>query len=191
MLLKPAPNGSAGCIICGANASRLRLCWDHIKIMRYDQQMRFDLHIPDCEVEGCRRMMENLGRFCGRHYEAHLKGNRLHSEGGHLGDCRMPGCSSVSLRTYPLCRVHRKRATAYGMTVEELLEMMGDDPKCTICGSKEAIAVDHDHSCCPQKYGTCGKCNRGLLCRSCNMALGSAKDNPQTLRALADYLDAF
>jgi len=29
--------------------------------------------------------------------------------------------------------------------------------------------VDHDHECCDKTY-SCGKCIRGLLCRSCNLA---------------------
>lgn len=30
---------------------------------------------------------------------------------------------------------------------------------------------------------------RGVLCRPCNLALGFARDNPKTLRRLADYLE--
>ena len=41
--------------------------------------------------------------------------------------------------------------------------------------------LDHDH--------TTGK-PRGLLCACCNWALGHAKDNPATLRNLADYLES-
>jgi len=39
--------------------------------------------------------------------------------------------------------------------------------------------IDHDH--------ITGKV-RGLLCRSCNIALGAVRDNPDRLRALIDYL---
>lgn len=58
---------------------------------------------------------------------------------------------------------------------------------CAICASAQPrgrwnthFAVDHDH-----KSGRV----RGLLCGTCNTALGMAKDNPELLRAAADYLE--
>jgi hypothetical protein len=56
---------------------------------------------------------------------------------------------------------------------------------CKICGEpcptyKHALAVDHNH--------TTGKV-RGLLCNNCNNGLGRFRDNPQYLRAAADYLE--
>ena len=38
---------------------------------------------------------------------------------------------------------------------------------------------------------SCGKCIRGLLCKSCNHALGYMKDNPDVLRAAADYVEFY
>jgi hypothetical protein len=51
---------------------------------------------------------------------------------------------------------------------------------CDVCGSRERICMDH----CHEKIVF-----RGWLCNGCNAALGFAKDNPATLRALADYLE--
>jgi hypothetical protein len=34
------------------------------------------------------------------------------------------------------------------------------------------LGIDHDHGCC-KKYGSCGKCLRGILCRSCNVLVGN------------------
>lgn len=45
---------------------------------------------------------------------------------------------------------------------------------------KQPIVWDHDHS-----TGTF----RGWLCFKCNAALGMVRDCPETLRALADYLE--
>lgn len=53
------------------------------------------------------------------------------------------------------------------------------------------LRVDHDHSCCPDRNKTCGKCIRGLLCQQCNHALGLVRDNPSVLRKLAIYLEEY
>ncbi len=55
---------------------------------------------------------------------------------------------------------------------------------CEVCGAfvgkgKQGIHYDHDH--------ITGKF-RGWLCARCNIILGWAKDNSETLIALADYL---
>ena len=71
------------------------------------------------------------------------------------------------------------------------------DGKCAICKLPESradlknLSIDHDHSCCPVKSRSCGKCVRALVCSSCNKTLGLTKDNPATLRAMADYLERY
>lgn len=70
----------------------------------------------------------------------------------------------------------------YGMTIEQynlMYETQGGI--CPLCLTKfDVLCVDHDHDT--------GKI-RGLLCRGCNLALGSAKDSPDMLRRAADYLE--
>lgn len=51
-----------------------------------------------------------------------------------------------------------------------------------------AYHIDHDHTCCSGTSRSCGKCVRGLLCPSCNIAIGMAEEDPLRLLALADYL---
>jgi hypothetical protein len=54
---------------------------------------------------------------------------------------------------------------------------------CQVCGSSGSnrrLSVDHDH--------TSGKV-RGLLCASCNFAIGNMGDDPDKLRAAANYLE--
>jgi Autographiviridae endonuclease VII len=58
---------------------------------------------------------------------------------------------------------------------------------CDVCGATASSAgrrlhIDHDHA---------SGFVRGILCHACNTALGLAKDSPERLRDLADYLEAF
>jgi hypothetical protein len=84
---------------------------------------------------------------------------------------------STELRSY-------QRKIKYGMSDEEwnlLFDSQGN--KCAICpatthGNKN-WHIDHDHST--------GKV-RGLLCHNCNLMLGHAKDNVDTLSAAIKYL---
>lgn len=64
--------------------------------------------------------------------------------------------------------------------------------KCYIClratGKSKNLAVDHDHSCCPGSV-SCGKCVRGLLCKTCNHdVLGHLRDEIAALERAIDYL---
>ncbi|GGU79075.1 recombination endonuclease VII [Streptomyces albospinus] len=51
---------------------------------------------------------------------------------------------------------------------------------CPICLESDAVHVDHDHAT--------GRV-RGVLCFSCNAALGQFKDRPDALRRAAGYLE--
>jgi hypothetical protein len=75
----------------------------------------------------------------------------------------------------------------YGITLNEYNQMlMEQNYCCRTCGTTEAggkygkFMVDHCHST--------GKV-RGLLCKSCNIALGEIKDNRQTLLNMVEYLE--
>jgi hypothetical protein len=73
---------------------------------------------------------------------------------------------------------------------EEMLSAQGGG--CAICGGVNAnghkLVVDHDHSCCPESGRSCGKCVRGLLCHTCNRAIGMMGDSPERLAAAVTYL---
>jgi len=62
---------------------------------------------------------------------------------------------------------------------------------CVICKhpnqNGKRLSVDHDHRCCPGKQ-SCGECVRGLLCSTCNIALGLFKDSPELLFAALAYI---
>lgn len=62
---------------------------------------------------------------------------------------------------------------------------------CAIClriPRAKRLATDHAHSCCPGPV-SCGRCVRGLLCRSCNrFVLGHLRDSVEALQRAIDYL---
>lgn len=75
----------------------------------------------------------------------------------------------------------RHREIKYGITASEYeARVREQEGKCAICGRPETcLQVDHCHKT--------GKI-RGLLCGSCNKALGLMRDLPERMRAGADYL---
>ena len=79
---------------------------------------------------------------------------------------------------------HLKRL--YGITLDEYKQMFeNQNGQCLICkttnptGKNKSFHVDHDHE--SNKI-------RGLLCHSCNLMIGQAKDNVQTLQSAIEYL---
>ena len=68
----------------------------------------------------------------------------------------------------------------YNMPEDVVQRLMKDsNGNCEICKKQTKLFVDHCHG--TEKY-------RGLLCRSCNLMLGYAKDNIETLIFGANYL---
>jgi excisionase family DNA binding protein len=87
--------------------------------------------------------------------------------------------------------VRTRTHTAHGLTSEQYWQMVADQGnRCAICHDdpgKRGFQIDHDHSCCPGQH-SCGKCVRGLLCSSCNMARGLLGDNTVAIRRAAEYV---
>lgn len=74
----------------------------------------------------------------------------------------------------------RETAKRYGLTLEEYNELVESNPNCQICGNPvDSPHIDHCHES--------GKV-RGVLCKTCNMGLGSFKDNPQYMYNAIAYL---
>jgi hypothetical protein len=85
----------------------------------------------------------------------------------------------------------------YNITIEDYARMLDAQNRlCATCeapepntGRLKRFCVDHDHSCCAGNK-SCGKCIRGLICNSCNRALGLVRDNQTVLRRMIEYLCA-
>lgn len=74
----------------------------------------------------------------------------------------------------------KKLLAKYGMSVREFDEMSAaQDHRCAICRKNRRLVIDHDHQS--------GRV-RGLLCVSCNAALGVFGDSPQGLTVASQYL---
>jgi hypothetical protein len=80
-------------------------------------------------------------------------------------------------------RIKRK----YGITIKDFNEMLEKQQgKCAICPHKFDEKIKSQNACIDHNHET-GKI-RGLLCRTCNRALGLFKDNPEILYNAATYL---
>lgn len=170
---------------CGRAVGTAWLCAGH-----YEQKCRGDALRPirqnssvgsnagRCSFDGCRNGAK-VGGLCGSHYDLKRSGRGLRPL-KHWG-------TGTSDRDRYLRRAYSITATDYAA----MLETQGN--VCAACGgvneSGRALAVDHDHACCPESASSCGNCIRGLLCDACNLAAGQARDDANRLRALADYLD--
>lgn len=90
------------------------------------------------------------------------------------------------------CQRARSRTTSHAARIQATYNLTADEYKallaaqqgvCAICRQSRSynLNVDHCHS---------SGLVRGLLCRLCNgRLLTAARDNPQTLRNAADYLE--
>ena len=90
------------------------------------------------------------------------------------------------------CKRAREIERRYGITQADYDDILVEQKdRCAICltdeppvsaGVRERWHIDHDHET--------GQV-RGLLCRGCNLMLGHARENPDTLIAAAAYLLEF
>jgi fructose-1,6-bisphosphatase len=85
----------------------------------------------------------------------------------------------------PKGKAHRRRNHLkfyYNLTIDQFNDLMSkQEGKCAICNIMMVrLSVDHDH--------VTGKV-RGLLCPTCNRAIGMFKDNPLIMRSAANYIE--
>ena len=91
--------------------------------------------------------------------------------------------------TYRKYQLKRK----YKLSLEEYDAMLKfQDAKCAICLVSQSelahsLYVDHNRNCCPGSE-SCGECVRGLLCNSCNFAIGHFKDNEIIMKSAIKYI---
>ena len=106
---------------------------------------------------------------------------------------RCKDCEKKNYKSTPTLKQQKKESRwriKYGITVDEYNKLfLKQKGVCAVCGKPETIvcggtlrtlSVDHNHKT--------GKV-RGLLCASCNTALGYVKDDKEHLLELALYLE--
>jgi len=152
-----------------------------------------------CSVEGCElptRYSTRSITVCSKHYQRLQKHGTTDLPPKRIRICGRPDCERPA-GSSGFCLKHwqfKTQMRGYGITADQYKVMLEvQDGGCAICGGMNSngrrLAVDHDHSCCPTKFRSCGKCVRGLLCSGCNATLGHMRDNPALLRAAVDYLE--
>lgn len=95
--------------------------------------------------------------------------------------CRAAGIGRGKVETRRQYRRNERLLKSGGATpeVKEAL-VASQGGACAICGDVTTLYVDHCHA---------SGLIRAALCRSCNLALGMAKDDPSRLRKMAEYLE--
>lgn len=149
---------------------------------------------PECVEEGCSSPVKGRG-LCNLHYTRLLKNGhtRYRDRKRPAKSCSREGCENI-LYASGLCHVHyarERKIRQFGLTPEEhqsIFEMQNG--LCAICGEGErannawsgkpkALAIDHCHETDQV---------RGLLCSSCNRAVGLFQDSPDLLAKAREYL---
>jgi hypothetical protein len=146
-----------------------------------------------CGKETCEKLVHSRG-LCQTHYRTAL---RLTRNGGRKAPGPAPDPSKVRSRHNPnnpnrlrdaeMIRKHNLK-TLYGLTVETYEELLeNQNHLCLLCTEDfktydRTPHVDHDH--------ITGQV-RGVLCHHCNLMLGYARDNVDTLQAAIKYLEQF
>lgn len=96
---------------------------------------------------------------------------------GYTGSCK--DCRNLNRRGKRSLEGRKYRAKQYGLTLEEYEDYF-DNASCGICGIKENLCLDHNHST--------GEI-RGVLCKNCNSGLGYLQDNIELLSAAQEWLE--
>ena len=139
-----------------------------------------------CKHESCGRPVDVRG-YCEKHYLQVRDSGEAPWSNQRTVPCRIPGCDRLG--QYAMCNKHATRATRFGLTWDQLADLMSGG-RCEACGFEgRDLHIHPDHNCCPQAGRSCGKCIIAYLCGNCNSAAGMVGDRGERLRKLADVID--
>lgn len=99
--------------------------------------------------------------------------------------CIIPHCINKP-HAKKMCKGHYSQQSKHDIDFSKIISYFENG--CQICGATKNLCIDHDHAICSGKR-VCEKCFRGVLCSSCNSALGLLKENKNTLENMIEYLE--
>jgi len=188
---------------CGRKHKARGYCQTHYMQWRYGFSELVEIkprerNKPEqCIEEGCAEEVKAKG-LCTMHYQRLLRHGhtkyRTRTKPPKI--CRVPNCNSW-VYSNSLCHAHyakEKTWSDFGFTVDSYIEMLDKQGGvCKICKGAETsknalsgkikdLAIDH-----------CHKTNkiRGLLCSTCNRAIGLFQDDPNLMQRAVEYLVSF
>lgn len=138
-----------------------------------------------CIADGCERKA-NAKSLCPKHYyrnKTYGNPNTVRFPWREDRSCQIPGCPREH-EAKGYCKNHYMILYKFEIQPEEYHQkFINQNGVCDICkqkcSQKEMLSLDHDHD-----TGAI----RGLLCSSCNMALGGFQDSPKMLNQAIQYL---
>lgn len=122
-------------------------------------------------------------RKCGKCGLNRAESSYTSSRGRYCTPCRKAAARGASRNT--------RLIATYGISQAEYEWMVAQQGGvCAGCGgTRKTFDIDHDHAL--EKQGVLPRHTvRGALCRADNKVLAIVRDNPQRLRALANYLES-
>lgn len=149
-----------------------------------------------CLFKDCKNLHLAKG-YCGGHYSQLSRGGELKPlrKIGLYEFCTVSSCSEKhAAKGY--CKKHWKVYNRYNIDPEIIEQkLIEQNNVCAICKmeckSGVNLSIDHDHTCCPDKGTSCGKCIRGLLCYTCNMGIGFLQDRKDLMYSSIEYLNLY
>lgn len=109
----------------------------------------------------------------------------------HKLNRNIPGADDGLAQKCRQCSRELKRLSNWGLSGDQIECLVFEQGGCAICKRTDpgvkGWCVDHDHKCCPGQT-SCGRCLRGILCGTCNSAIGLLRENVDTLSNAIDYL---
>ena len=138
-----------------------------------------------CIAAGC-KSKSTAKSLCPKHYyrnKTYGDPNMVRFPWREDRSCSIPNCQNEH-EAKGYCKNHYMVFYKFDLSPEEYIQKIQEQENlCAICNNeciqKKILSVDHDHE--SNKI-------RGLLCSSCNMALGGFMDSPEILRSALEYL---